>query len=420
MATSLFIGIGGSGMRGLAYLRQQQGETIIGYDDNQNNTKCSLEEAISALPTADRIIYSDAVLEDHPLRTQARKLGKRELPYQQALGEFSAGYTTVAVTGTHGKSSTTAFLAHIAIKNDIDPTVLVGANMPTLPGGHARFGTSKYLIVEADEYRRHFLELTPTHIVITSVDFDHPDAFSSLQDTEDAYSEFISHLQPGGKVITPLSVQKNHPRIAWPQDTIALPDNAGDAISVPLPGNHMHMNAALACKTAVLLGIDREVARTSLLTFPGLTRRFELLGTYAGIELRSDYGHHPTEIAATIAGARIAQPNAHIIAIFEAHMPLRLHTFFNEFADALATADSVIIVPPFVPAGRDSADATQDALRLRDTLATLQTQVIYIEQLSELSNALQKHQQISSKPTLAIGFSAGVLDGELRKIVSRG
>ncbi|OGY30783.1 MAG: hypothetical protein A3C02_00045 [Candidatus Andersenbacteria bacterium RIFCSPHIGHO2_02_FULL_45_11] len=419
MRTSLFLGIGGSGMRGLAYLLEQKGETIIGYDDNSHNTKCSLEEAASALTTSDRVIYSDAVPEDHALRMQARKHSVREASYQQALGEFSANYTTIAITGTHGKSSTTAFLAHIAIENDIDPTVLVGANMPTLPGEHARVGTSKYFIVEADEYRRHFLELTPAHILITSIDFDHPDAFSSIEDTEHAYTEFIARLQSSGTVITPQHVQEQHPGVAWPTDTMAIKEDAARDISVPLPGNHMQMNAALACEAAVLLGINRDAARTSLLTFPGLSRRFELLGTYEGIEVRSDYGHHPTEITATIAGSRIARPDAHIIAIFEAHMPLRLHTFFNEFADALSTADSVIIVPPFVPAGRGNSDAMRDTLRLRDTLIARKKQVTYAAELPELSSALQEHLKTSTKPVLAIGFSAGSLDEELRKTVNK-
>ncbi len=217
----------------------------------------------------------------------------------------------------------------------------------------------------------------------------------------------------------PLHEQESHPNIAWPADTMAIPEDAVHDISVPLPGIHMQMNAALACEAAVLLGIDRAAAKKSLLTFPGLGRRFELLGTYEGVEIRSDYGHHPTEIAATIAGARIVEPNAHIIAIFEAHMPLRLHTFFNEFADALATADSVIIVPPFVPAGRDSTDAMRDALRLRDSLTARHKQVAYIEELSELAGTIQEHQKTSPEPRIAIGFSAGVLDEELRKTVNK-
>lgn len=415
----LFLGVNGSGMRGLAYLLEQKGEHIVGYDDNPKGTRCSIKDALSAIPACERLIYSDAVPADHPLRTAARAAGLREVAYQEAVGEFSSAYTTIAITGTHGKSSTTAFLAHIAITAGLDPTVLVGANMPTLPGGHARLGKSKYFIVEADEYRRHFLELAPAHIVITSVDFDHPDAFSSLKDTEHIYTEFIARLQPGGKVITPSIEQHDHLHVQWPSDTIAVQEDATRDITVPLPGNHMRMNAALACEAAVLLGVSRIESKKILATFPGLSRRFELLGIYNGIEIRSDYGHHPAEITATIAGAREVQPHAHIVAIFEAHMPLRLHTFLDGFADSLATADSVIIVPPFVPSGRDSSDSKRDAHHLRDMIIAKGKRVTYAENIAELPATITQDQISEKKPSVAIGFSAGLLDLELRKIVNK-
>lgn len=414
----VFLGIGGSGMRGLAYLLEQSDETIIGYDDNPEYTMCSLHEAATALKTADRLIYTDAAVQDHPLREAARTLGVCEVAYQTALGEFSQEYITIAVTGTHGKSSTTAFLAHILIENKLDPTVLLGANMPTLPGGHARLsgkqariGKSKFFIVEADEYRRHFLELSPAHCIITSIDFDHPDAFSSLEDTEHAYSEFISRIQAGGQVIAPLAEIKNHPNIAWLPDTISVSDNDAQKIAVPIPGRHMQMNAALACEAAYLLGIAPQHARKALATFPGLSRRFELLGTYNGTEIRSDYGHHPTEISATLAGARQMHPHARITAIFEAHMPLRLQTFFSAFITALASADVVLIVPPFVPAGRDSGGAILDAQRLAQEITKKGTPATYIPDISEFPDALDGD--------IAIGFSAGTLDSYLRKIVKK-
>lgn len=416
----IFLGIGGSGMRGLAYLLAQRGETIIGYDDNPTATTCSLDDAVSALRGADRLVYTDAALENHPLRIEARTMGVRCVAYQKALGEFSSGYTTIAITGTHGKSSTTAFLSHILIENGVDPTVLIGAHMPTLAGEHAQKGASKYFIVEADEYRRHFLELAPAHIIITSIDFDHPDAFSSLEDTRLAYSEFIARLQPGGHVIVPEQEQQSNPSVAWPTATTIVTEDATKNISVPLPGKHMQMNAALACEAARLLGVSPEKARGALQTFPGLFRRFELLGIYKGVEIRSDYGHHPTEIAATITGARTAQPDSHIIAIFEAHMPLRLHTFLNDFVQSLSNADSVLVVPPFVPAGRDSEKATEDAIRLTQEITNGGIMARYVEDTDALFDAIAQEQKNASRPILAIGFSAGTLDSQLRKIVKKG
>src|SRR3989344_9051790 len=195
MKTSIFLGVGGAGMKGLAYLLRESGETVIGYDNNADASEVSLEEAVAALSTVDRLVYTDAAVATHPLREAALKINVPQTPYQEALGEFSQQYTTIAITGTHGKSSTTAFLAHILIEAGFDPSVLVGASMPSLEGKNAQLGKGKYFIVEADEYRKHFLELSPSHIIITTIDFDHPDAFSSLHDVEKAYEEFLTKLQ---------------------------------------------------------------------------------------------------------------------------------------------------------------------------------------------------------------------------------
>ncbi|MEK7498999.1 MAG: Mur ligase family protein, partial [Patescibacteria group bacterium] len=189
MKTSVFLGVGGSGMRGLAYLLREQGEKIVGFDDAPGLSELSLEQALKEVSTANRLVYSDAALESHALRVEAKRIGIPQIPYQQALGAFAHNYQTIAITGTHGKSSTTAFLAHICIQTGLDPVVLVGANMESLRGKHAQYGKGKYFIVEADEYRNHFLELFPAHAIITTIDFDHPDSFSSLQDTEKAYQE---------------------------------------------------------------------------------------------------------------------------------------------------------------------------------------------------------------------------------------
>jgi UDP-N-acetylmuramate--alanine ligase len=401
-------------MKGLAYLLRETGEAIVGYDDNQKASQVSLADALTAMRTFDRVVYTDAAVESHPLRVQARKMNIPQLPYQEAVGEFAKKYTVLAVTGTHGKSSTTSFLAHILIENGLDPSVLVGANVPTLPGGHARLGTSKYLVVEADEYRRHFLHLFPQHIIITSIDYDHPDAFSSLQDVEHAYEEFMSHLPDDGSVFVPRAEYEQHQSMQWPKNTVIV-EPPSKHIAVGLPGIHMQMNAELAAMLAQSLGVSADAARESLATFPGISRRFELLGTIGDIEIRSDYGHHPTEIAATLTGARESFPTSQLIAIFEAHMPLRLHTFFDQFVSALAHADRVLIVPPFVPAGRDST-ATEDVVRLTEILNTKDIPTIFTE---DVGAVLAEHTDDVPRQRIAIAFSAGKLDLELRETVKK-
>ncbi len=409
MKTSVFLGIGGAGMKGLAYLLRESGENVIGFDNNEDVSEASLEEATAAIPHADRVVYTDAAVATHPLRESAAIANIPQVPYQQALGEFSQGYTTIAITGTHGKSSTTAFLAHICIEAGLDPSVLVGASMPSLKGLHAQLGKSKYFIVEADEYRKHFLELTPAHIVITTIDFDHPDAFTSLEDVERAYEEFIGKMGPDGILVLPEEEKTSHPAMTFPPNTVSVSKDETEGIQVVLPGIHMRMNAALAIRIAEALGISKELAMNALRSFPGLSRRFELLGTVNGCDIRSDYGHHPAEIAATITGSREIYPNSHIIAVFEAHMPLRLHTFFPEFVNALAHADEVVIVPPFVPAGRDST-ATEDALQLQSEIVAKGKKATYSENPTDFISHLEG-------TSVALLFSAGTLDSVVRKSV---
>ncbi len=404
----LFLGAGGTGMQGLAYLFREKGDAVLLTDDNPEFPGLSQEEAAAHLQDISLMVYTDAAPETHELRRLAREKSVRQIPYHEALGEFSRAYTTIAVTGTHGKSSTTAFLAHMCIEAGIDPTVLVGARMPSLPGGHARLGKSKYFIVEADEYRQHFLPLAPAHAIITSIDFDHPDAFTSLVDVELAYSEFLARVASGGTVAVPRHEYENHPGISWPHGT----DPVELTLAAPLPGAHMAVNAGLAARIAAVIGIPQEQARVSLQTFPGLERRFEYIGTVRGCDIRSDYGHHPAELRATISGARTAYPGKRLAVLFEAHMPLRLRTFFDEFAAALSLADSIAITPPFAPAGRDES-GREDARRLVNTLKNEGKDAQYVEDVDAyLSQGLSAD--------ILLFFSAGPLDSLIRKTVKKG
>lgn len=404
----LFLGAGGTGMQGLAYLYRESGNTVLLYDDNPDIDGVSLPEAIDRLSNISLLVYTDAAPDTHPLRKAAAEKGIKQLPYHEALGKFSQNYKTIAVTGTHGKSSTTAFLAHMCVEAGIDPTVLIGAKMAGL-NGHARLGKGKYFIVEADEYRRHFLALSPSHGIITTVDFDHPDAFSSITDVEHAYSQFIARVAKDGIIAVPEEEYANHPNISWPENIMPVPEDTS-SFEAPLPGKHMIMNAMLAATIAERLGIPKSDALASLATFAGIERRFELLGNIRGCDIRSDYGHHPAEIRATIASARQAYPSGKLTVLFEAHMPLRLRTFFDDFADALSLADTILITAPFAPAGRD-AEGIDDAKLLVDTIAKKGKKAMYIEDpIYFINNSLEGD--------LLLFFSAGTLDSTIRKSVN--
>lgn len=415
--TIFFHGISGAGMRGLAWLLSEQGKDIRGTDTNlapdlPTAWRTAPEDTASSLFSGcDTYIYSDAVPANHPLRIEAETRGLIPSSFAQALGHFTAGYQTVAVAGTHGKSSTTAFLAHILLEAGKDPTVLIGASLPTWPGRHARLGTSNLCIVEADEYREHFVSLTPNHAIITNIEHDHPDYFSTLEDVTKVFQKFVNLLQSGGTLVIPESLDKG--QLTMPIKTEIVPDS--NLPSAPLPGTHMQHNAALAITMAERLGVPAKQAQVHLKTFPGLHRRFEHIGTVQSVPIISDYAHHPTEIAATLEAARAKYPGQRIGIFFEAHTADRLATFGAKFAQELAKADGVIVYPPFIPGGRGKISDLAFT-NFVQALRSVQEQIDLLDTRANLGKMLL---QASSKYDLIIACSAGILDQDLRKTVNK-
>lgn len=410
------LGSNGSGMRGLALILAARGATIISVDKNGGEPNVLREEeATPAVTAADLVIHTDAIGKDHPLLLAARAAGVPTRIYHEALGELTRERRTLAVTGTHGKSSTTSMLAHIFIEAGLDPTALVGAPNPAWQGENARVGSSDWFIVEADEYRDHFLSLHVESAVITTIDFDHPDWFTSLDDVVHSFTAFVQKISSRGVLIVPETLPEKFPAIPWPANTKTVRP-PGEPIELVLPGKHMQYNAWLAIHMAGHYGIDEAVARVALKKYPGLGRRFELLGQIGDMDIVSDYGHHPTEIAATLTAARERYPKGRICAIFEAHTRERLVLFGEAFFEALALADSVIVAPPFIPAGRgeiqgDVADALRD---LKQRLEGARREVLILDSMSQLSHLLIT---ISGRFAAVIAFSAGSADAALRATV---
>ena len=420
------VGIGGSGMRGLAYLLSQQDLDVVGTDAKLEETKELLKDEPFKLVDEEKfkqqmsgfteVIFSDAVDQEHRLRQAARDL-KREINYQAAVGNFAKGFKrVVAVTGTHGKSSTCAMAAHIMIAAGLDPTVLIGAAMREWGGRHARMGANDILVLEADEYREHFLTLRPDLIAITSIDFDHPDFFNSLEQTEEAYSKFIRHRKQAGVVMTLKGIQQNHPTVEWPANTIVLDEQEATQVQVSTPGQHMKTNGLIAMQIAGWAGAEEQKLAGYLASYTGIKRRFERLGDWQGMEVISDYGHHPTEIARTLEAAREKYPQQRIVAIFEPHTQERLQNFLPEFLSAFRKADGVILTPIFMPRGRENTDARAGQLKT-DLINGWQKDNIFIAEVKKgeaMNNVLTK---AAGSFGIAIAFSAGDLDGMLRTIL---
>lgn len=421
-AQHLFLlGIGGTGMRGLAWLLHEQGKHLSGTDSQlpkdlpQQYVLVPENAADDQLRGADLVIHTDAATAKHPLLASARAARIPVLSYPEAVGEIAADYhDVIAVAGTHGKSSTTAFLAQIMVEGGLNPTVLLGASVPSWQGKNARSGGGQYFLVEADEYRKHFLTIQPTHAILTTIDFDHPDYFDSVVDVVAAYRDFLHTLRAAKTVVATTQLLREHPDLPWPKNTIPVKNEDISAAPSPIPGDHMKHNAALAIALAGRLGIDKARARNALQLFGGLNRRMEHIGTYKTMNVISDYGHHPREIAATWSALRKQHPKENMAIIFEAHMEARLKAFFDQFVQILSGCKTVIVYPVFAPAGRETKSAAALTQRLGTEMQKRGTKTFVLQSKKDLRQTLDA---IANYCPIAIAFTAGDLDNHLRQIV---
>jgi len=317
------------------------------------------------------LVYSSAVPAENPERAAARARGVPELSRAQLLGELTAMRRTIAVAGTHGKTTTAAMLAHALRGAGLDPGWLVGA---PIGGGlaNAHWSEGEWLVVEADESDRSMLSLSAEVAVLTNVELDHHTAFSSLGELREAFAAFLALASravvvPDRRALLelagwPAPVDFSAPAGAGgtgaaaaeivPFDADAPQLTAGGSsfgwrgheVTLAVPGLHNALDAAAALEAARLAGADAELAIDALRAFPGAGRRFQRLGrSHAGAEVFEDYAHHPTEIAATLAGARTL-PHRRLVAVFQPHLFSRTALLAREFGAALADADAAVVL----------------------------------------------------------------------------
>lgn len=350
-----FIGIGGIGMSGLARLFLHEGKIVSGSDRAPSQLTGALEregvrffsaqEPANLSSDIDLVVYTEAMPHDHPELAAARERGISCINYFEGLGLVANEYYLIAVAGSHGKTTTTAMLIDIFEAAGTDPTAIVGSLRATT-GSNYRAGKGKYFIVEACEYKRDFLTLRPDVLVITNIEYEHVDYYKSLADVQSAFRELAQRVPAGGAIIAPV----NDPAVAPVLDHVRarVIDYArffDPLMPLHVPGVHNALNAAAACATGDFAGLDVQVVRTALGAFRGTWRRFEYKGDLNGAPVYDDYGHHPTEIRATIRGARDKYPGRKIILAFQPHTYSRLAELFEDFAEALDEADAVHLAP---------------------------------------------------------------------------
>jgi len=317
------------------------------------------------------VVVTAAVPANHPELERARARGVPVVRRAEALGAVVAGATVVAVSGTHGKTTTTAMCTHVLAAAGRDPTGLVGGRIASW-GGNARIGGSTLYVVEADEFDKAFLALAPTVAVINNVEADHLECYNgSTAALEDAFVQFASGAErviagaddPGAvRVASRLRVPVWRFGTAPDADvrltdidlapdgsraTLTVPGARRVSLSLALPGIHNLRNAAAALGVAVALDADLERAGTALARFTGAARRFERVGEAAGVSVIDDYAHHPSEVRATLTAARQAFPGRRLVAVFQPHLYSRTALHGDGLGRALALADAVFVAPVY-------------------------------------------------------------------------
>ncbi len=355
MKKAYFIGIGGIGMSALAQYMQDQGVTVSGSDREASPVTELLEskgihvdlvqKAENVPADADMVVYSEAVWEDNPERVRAKELGLPQYSYFEMLGKVSAGKKTVAVSGTNGKTTTTGMAAKILHDAGVSPTAIVGSLVKDFNSNYLH-GDSDVFVVEACEYKRDFLTLSPHILVVTNIEWDHTDYYKDLADVQSAFRTLMEKVPAEGTIVTDAS----HPDIA--PLLVGLSANIVDYTKEPsyelrLPGEFNKNNARAAAAAARVIApeITEDSIATSLSHFHGTWRRFEYKGkTKNGADVYDDYAHHPTAIKATLAELR-KKTTGQIFIAFHPHLYSRTRDLLSEFATAFKGADGVFIAP---------------------------------------------------------------------------
>ena len=418
-----FIGIGGISMSGLAEILLEEGFTVSGSDSKESPLTKKLESegaiihygqcAENISDGIDCVVYTAAINKANPelMEAVARKIPM--LTRAELLGQLMKNYKTpIAVSGTHGKTTTTSMISHILLAADLDPTISVGGILKAI-GGNIRVGKSETFITEACEYTNSFLHFYPKISVILNIEEDHLDFFKDLEDIRHSFHQFAALLPSDGTLIINGDID-NYQEIYEGLDCNVITygssdmldysaanityDEKGlvafdlikngkvvDHIQLSVTGDHNVSNALASIATAELLQIPMETIKKGILSFSGTDRRFEYKGTFNGVTVVDDYAHHPTEIAATLTAAR-NYPHDRIICVFQPHTYTRTKAFWNQFSDSLALADVVVLADVY--AARETDTLGIHCEDLADDVRRKGTESYYFPSFDAIENFL--------------------------------
>ncbi len=416
-----FIGIGGISMSGLAEILLKENFTITGSDQKPTNLTAHLEsmgakvfypqKADNVVEGIDVVVYTAAIRENNPEYMEVVRQGLPMLSRAELLGQLMTNYEfPIAVSGTHGKTTTTSMLSHILLAAETDPTISVGGILNAI-GGNIRVGNSGVFVTEACEYTNSFHSFFPKISIILNVEEDHMDFFKDIHEIRASFHKFASILPEDGALIINKNIESletitdgldckvitysesqdadySAANITFNElgnasfDLIKYGENVG-RVQLSVAGNHNVSNALSTIAVADIMGIDFETTKKGIASFSGTVRRFEYKGERNGFTIIDDYAHHPTEIKATLTSAQ-NYPHKDIWCIFQPHTYTRTKAFFHEFAEALSLADHVILADIYAARETDTLGMSSEALA--EEIKKLGTDAYYLPSFEAIEN----------------------------------
>ena len=381
-----FVGIGGIGMSGIAEILLDQGFKVSGSDKSLSEVTERLQKLGATIfeghkpenvaADVDTLVYSSAVVSDNPEVIEAERRKIPTVRRAEMLAEMMRLKYGIGIAGTHGKTTTTSMISLVLMEGGLDPTVIVGGKLSGLGGTNARLGKGDFIVVEADEFDRSFLSITPTIAVMTTLETDHLDCYRDLEDIKGAFIQFANKVPFYGFVVLCLdepALQDIMPKMRKkiiltyglnPQAdvqavdihhksntstfTVVKNNTELGSITLQVPGKHNVQNSLAAISVGLELGIPFAKIRSGIEKFGGVYRRWELKGEVDGISVYDDYAHHPTECKATLSGAK-AGWRRRVVCVFQPHLYTRTRDFYEEFGKAFLLSD-VLIVTDIYPA----------------------------------------------------------------------
>ena len=418
-----FIGIGGISMSGLAEILLKENFTISGSDRARSNLTSLLEEkgatihygqsASNITDDIELVVYTAAVKEDNPELAAAKAKEIPTITRAELLGQIMKNYKLpIAVSGTHGKTTTTSMIADILLAGDTDPTLSIGGILKSIQG-NIRVGNSDYFVTEACEYTNSFLSFFPKISIILNIEEDHMDFFHDICEIRDSFHRFAKLLPKDGILIINGDIENyeeitkdltcrvitygfdasfdysasaiSYDTLARGSFTLTRKGNGNSDYSLGVTGKHNISNALAAIALADLLSIPESVTKQALLHFTGTDRRFEYKGKVGGVTIIDDYAHHPTEIEATLKAAA-NYPHRNLWCVFQPHTYTRTKAFLTDFAKSLSLADKVVLADIYAAREKDTLGISSQTLQAE--IQKLGTECYYFPSFDEIENFL--------------------------------